>query len=220
MNDIGTSAPTRDALLRDTARYYSARIQQFGPSPEGVDWDSHAAQSRRFDQLLKVVDSDGPFSLLDYGCGYGALFDHLRALELDTVYCGFDIAPAMIAQARTRHEADPHAYWTDDGSEVAAADYAVASGVFNMKQLAPDSAWRAYVLDTLADLDRLAARGFAFNLLTTRANADDMRTDRYYAEPGATFDYCVRHFSPHVALLHDYGLSEFTVVVRKEPVSE
>jgi len=43
-----------------------------------------------------------------------------------------------------------------------------------------------------------------------------MRPDLYYADPRLYFDYCKRNFSRHVALLHDYGLWEFTVIVRYE----
>jgi hypothetical protein len=43
-----------------------------------------------------------------------------------------------------------------------------------------------------------------------------MRADLYYADPAQVFDYCKRRFSPNVALLHDYGLYEFTILVRKQ----
>ena len=46
---------------------------------------------------------------------------------------------------------------------------------------------------------------------------DRMRDDLYYADPGFVFDHCKRRYSRHVALLHDYGLWEFTVLVRSEP---
>ena len=41
------------------------------------------------------------------------------------------------------------------------------------------------------------------------------RDDLFYADPREVFDLCVRQFSPRVALLHDYPLFEFTVIVRK-----
>ena len=44
-----------------------------------------------------------------------------------------------------------------------------------------------------------------------------MRPDLYYPDPGAVFDRCMRRYSRHVALLHDYGLYEFTILVRKLP---
>jgi hypothetical protein len=42
-----------------------------------------------------------------------------------------------------------------------------------------------------------------------------MRNYLYYADPCALFDLCKRRYSKHVALLHDYGLYEFTILVRK-----
>ena len=45
-----------------------------------------------------------------------------------------------------------------------------------------------------------------------------MRPDLYYADPCFLFDYCQRRYSRWVAVLHDYGLYEFTIVVRKEEV--
>jgi len=38
----------------------------------------------------------------------------------------------------------------------------------------------------------------------------------YYADPGFFFDYCKTHFAKNVALLHDYGLYDFTILVRKQ----
>jgi hypothetical protein len=43
-----------------------------------------------------------------------------------------------------------------------------------------------------------------------------MQKHLYYADPCAIFDLCKRRYSRNVALLHDYGLYEFTIVVRKD----
>ena len=48
------------------------------------------------------------------------------------------------------------------------------------------------------------------------ADAERKRPDLYYADPLALFDHCKRRYSREVALLHDYGLYEFTMIVRKE----
>jgi len=42
-----------------------------------------------------------------------------------------------------------------------------------------------------------------------------MRDDLYYADPCLLFTYCKTRYSRNVALLHDYGLHEFTLFVRK-----
>jgi len=79
----------------------------------------------------------------------------------------------------------------------------------------PDEVWLAYIHATLDTLDRLGERGFAFNILTSYSDAEKMRPDLYYANPSDLFDRCKRRYSRRVALLHDYPLYEFTILVRK-----
>jgi hypothetical protein len=43
-----------------------------------------------------------------------------------------------------------------------------------------------------------------------------MRPDLYYGDPCALFDHCKRRYARNVAVLHDYGLYEFTILVRKD----
>jgi hypothetical protein len=80
---------------------------------------------------------------------------------------------------------------------------------------ASNDEWREYALSTLGGIARLSERGFAFNMLTKYSDAERMRADLYYADPCFFFDYCKTRFSRQVALLHDYGLYEFTILVRK-----
>jgi len=87
--------------------------------------------------------------------------------------------------------------------------------VQNVKLDVPLAAWRDHVTGILNDLDRVSRRGFAFNALTSYSDEHRKREQLYYADPAECFDYCKRTFSPHVALLHDYGLWEFTMLVRK-----
>ena len=75
--------------------------------------------------------------------------------------------------------------------------------------------WHEYVVDCLNRIWPLARRGLAFNILTSYSDPDKMRPDLYYADPRWFFDYCKRNFSPEVALLHDYGVYEFTMYVRR-----
>jgi SAM-dependent methyltransferase len=202
--------------MRETAaRYYSDKIRQFGATARGVDWNSEASQIRRFDELLRVADEGGDCSVNDYGCGYGALAGHLRRQGRRWRYTGFDISESMIAHAVAAHGPDPLCAFTTDPDALQPADYTLASGVFNVKQDHPAEAWQDYVLATLAGIDCLSRRGFAFNMLSSYSDADRQRADLFYGRPAFFFDYCKTHFSPRVALLHDYPLYEFTIVVRK-----
>ena len=90
----------------------------------------------------------------------------------------------------------------------------MASGVFNVRVQTPLDEWRAYVEDTIGDLAALSRRGFAFNVLSSYSDADKQRDDLYYADPRNLLDQCLRRWPRRVALVHDYGLYEFTVIVR------
>ena len=85
---------------------------------------------------------------------------------------------------------------------------------FLVKLTTPVPEWEAYVIRTLDRLAELGTQGFAFNALTSYSDPDRMRPDLYYPDPCRLFDHCKRRHSRHVALLHDYGLYEFTILVR------
>ena len=96
------------------------------------------------------------------------------------------------------------------------ADYAVASGIFNVAPDQERAAWEQHIVDTLDAMHVATKRGFAFNCLTTYSDAEYCRPHLYYGDPCFFFDHCKRRYSRQVALLHDYGLYEFTIIVRKD----
>ncbi|MBN2117711.1 MAG: class I SAM-dependent methyltransferase [Anaerolineales bacterium] len=201
--------------LEHVKSYFDKRIQEHGASPRGSDWNSETSQNLRFDQLLQVVESQ-TFSLLDYGCGYGALADYLVAKGLDADYYGYDILESAIETARQAHAGKLKRVFFTDKAQLPACDYTVASGIFNFRGEQSFEDWTEYVLGVLGEFDRLSRRGFSSNFLTKYSDADKMRPDLYYADPMVLFDYCKRKFSKNVALLHDYRLYDFTLIVRKD----
>jgi SAM-dependent methyltransferase len=204
-------------ILTDVASYYAARITEHGQTAAGVDWNSHAGQIVRFNQLLKLVDSSQSYSIADIGCGYGALVDHLSQLRHSARYIGIDIAEPMIEAARSRFAASSHVTFKLDNSPGEIVDYSVASGIFNVRLGRTDEEWLKYLVDTLDMMNAVSRTGFSFNCLTSYSDANRMRPDLFYANPLHLFDLCKRRFSSQVALLHDYELYEFTVIVRKQP---
>jgi SAM-dependent methyltransferase len=195
--------------------YFDKRIQEHGASPRGSDWNSEISQNTRFDQLLKVIESQS-FSLLDYGCGYGALADYLDTKGFDVNYYGYDILESAIETARKEHIAKPRHIFFTDKSQLPVCDYTVASGIFNFRGEQSFENWTEYVLGVLSEFNQLSLHGFSSNFLTKYSDADKMRPDLYYADPMFLFDYCKRNFSKNVALLHDYRLYDFTLIVRKD----
>ena len=205
-------APHAD-VVRRVAAYYSEKVEHYGATPRGADWNSPESQELRFLQLARLFDDDAAFSVNDYGCGYGALAAFLRRRGLTCSYRGYDIASAMIAEGRRFLAGMDGCVLLDDSTTLDVADYTVASGIFNVKLDTPVAEWASYVETTLTQMASLSRRGFAFNMLTSYADAERMRPDLYYADPHRYFDRC-RSFSRRVALLHDYPLYEFTIIVR------
>jgi predicted TPR repeat methyltransferase len=203
-------------IERRVGEYYTGRLEEHGPTARGVDWNSETSQRLRFEQLLKVAPEEGPFSINDYGCGYGALLDHLDDQGRAVRYHGYDISEAMVAQARLRHGYRADASFCTDLAQLEPADVTVASGIFNVIAGTGPDGWEQYVLSTVRQLACLSVKGLAFNMLTTYSDADRMTDRLYYANPERTFAWCKAELSRHVALLHDYGLYEFTIIVRLE----
>ena len=203
-------------ILGDVEGYYSEKIEVHGATARGVDWNSPGSQRLRFVQLLKLIDRNQPFTINDYGCGYGALADYLKSEGYAFQYLGFDISRKMIAKANDLHAGMQGVAFVSQERDLREADYAVASGIFNVKLKAATEAWEGYMLWTLAAINGLSKRGFAFNVLTKYSDPEFQRPDLYYADPLFLFDYCKTKFSRFVTLLHDYPLYEFTLLVRKE----
>ena len=195
------------------------RFDQHGEDATGVDWNSVYAQETRFEQLAKVIVPDKKFTVLDFGCGYGAMAEWFRrsGLEFEHYY-GYDIVEKSLAAGRGKYANDPSVTFSGDLSEIPVCDYLTASGVFNIKMDAGYGEWTDYVISTLEDFNRKTSRGFSVNFLTSYSDPERMaeRPDLYYADPCKIFDHCRRHFSRNVALLHDYKIWDFTILVRKE----
>ena len=201
-------------IIQEVTDYYTDKVLEHGTTPEGVDWNGTASQELRFEQLSKILDSLDGFSINDLGCGYGALFNFLQNKCSNFSYTGVDVSPAMIEKAKEQIKS-PFANFEIGSEPKEIADFSVASGIYNVRQNQPDDEWLSYIKSTLDVLDRTSRKGFSFNALTSYSAPDKMRDYLYYADPCMLFDYVKRKYSNQVALLHDYGLYEFTILVRK-----
>jgi len=201
-----------DDVLASVARYYSDRIAAHGATPLGVDWSSESSQQLRFTHLLGVIEGQAP-TILDYGCGYGALAQRLISDGRDFQYVGFDLCEEMVDAARLLIT-DSRCRFTTREDDAGQADFTLASGIFNVRLQAGESEWHKYVASTFDKIASHTTRGFALNMLTRYADPPLMRDSLYYADPARYFALCKERYSRNVAVLHDYDLYEFTLRVR------
>lgn len=201
-------------ILNEVSKYYTDKIQQFGTTPQGVDWNSTDSQELRFEILSNVIPQDEKFSILDFGCGFGSMLDYFDKKYNSFKYVGFDVSEEMVHAALEKFSTKEYAKWTTSLPEEN-VDYVIASGIFNVKLENNNEDWLNYILETLHKIDASSTKGFSFNVLTKYSDSEYMKDYLYYADPLFLFDYCKTHFSKNVALLHDYNLYEFSILVRK-----
>jgi SAM-dependent methyltransferase len=207
-------------MLSEVAAYYASKLAAHGSTPQGVDWNGIDSHERRHRQFLRLLDGAANASIIDLGCGFGDFLRFLRSAGYHGRFTGYDIAPSMIEKARELHGESQDHQWRVGAEPTDTADFAIASGIFNVKGDIPDEAWTPYVHQAIELLAAAGRRGFAFNVLSTSSDPDRRRPNLYYADPAAMLAHCLSRYGRSIALLQDYGLYEFTVIVRHAGAGE
>ncbi len=208
------TAGSRAALLGWIGSYYADRLAKHGTTPQGVDWNGKESHSLRHRQFLRLLCLDPDASVIDLGCGYGDFLPFVREAGHRGRFVGYDLAAPMIDAARSLHGEGSDRAWHIGSVPIATEDYAIASGILNVKGPTSQGEWQAYVEATIETLAKSSSRGFAFNMLSLSSDPEKRRPDLHYADPSGTIAYCIARYGRHIALLQDYGLWEFTVIVR------
>lgn len=204
----------KQRIIHKVSDYYTNKIIEFGPTSQGVDWNGPASHGIRFQQLTKLIQDKDTFSILDYGCGYGSYIDFLEDNKYTNFkYFGYDISEEMIAQAKLKFK-DRKTHFSVSLPK-SQYDYVIANGIFNVKLDEEYNVWQTYVENTLKTINEVSSKGFSFNILTSFSDDSHKKDYLFYANPMYFFEFCKKHFSKNVALLHDYELYEFTIIVRK-----
>lgn len=212
---IATVSSSVDSkLLSEVAQYYSAKLQQHGPTPRGVDWNGPESHQLRHRQFLRLLADVPDASIIDLGCGFGDFLSFLRSAGFRGHFTGYDVAAKMIEKARELHGENDGQSWHVGAAPERISDFAIASGIFNVKGDTADEEWTGYINRTLDILAQASRVGFGFNILSLSSDPDRRRPHLHYADPARTLEHCLSRYGRSVALLQDYGLYEFTVLVR------
>lgn len=195
--------------------HYARSFREHGCSPQGVDWGPKLGDhALRLDRMLAVLlpggDDGRRPSLLDVGCGYGALLDQMKARDVDLEYMGIDVCTEMVGAARQRH---PAATWQVADvlalPDTPAFDYVVCNGILTQKLDVSIKDMDRFAQNAIRKMFRLCRRGIAFNVMSTHVN---FMTDRlYYRNPVELLAWCMSELTPQARLDHAYPLYEYTI---------
>ncbi len=174
-------------------------------------WRDLASQQIRFAQLLRLAPHDDSL-VLDIGCGLGDFYSYLQqhAKARGVHYLGIDLQDDFISRAQQvyAHEASAQFVRADfSQAHMPSADYVYASGLFCYPSREPD-----YFLAAIAKLYGIARRGLAFNMLDqAKFDGGDFLVTHSRQK---ILDYC-SSLCGTMELHHDYGLEDFTVIMRR-----
>jgi SAM-dependent methyltransferase len=162
---------------------------------------------------------NSPFSVLDFGCGYGGLVEYLLQKERSKPwykmlkYTGIDLTPEMI-----QHAAASYGNYGDFlvGTKAESLfDYILINGTLNLRLGQSEEYWTSYCMDTILDLNSQCTKGLSVSFLTNERDGFEPGNRVYYADPSIWLNFFITRVSRRITLLHDYGVPEFTILVRK-----
>ena len=200
--------------------HYEQCLRRHGPTPAGVDWPNGADLATRFGVMLEPLAEAGECpELLDLGCGPGLLVDFLSAIgAADRVkYRGIDLSQQMVDAARERWP--KHEFVRRDIIAMPLAeqsvDVVIMNGVLTERVALNIAAMTALAEALVAAAFRAARVAIAFNVMN--AHVDWRREDLFHWPFDALAGFLRRNVSRFYELRADYGLYEYTCIVRRQP---
>ena len=147
--------------MEKIVNYYEKKLKKYGATFKGVDWNSYESQNLRFKKLTKsLIEKKNRYSLLDYGCGYGALLKYINDNYDNIDYFGYDFSKSMIKQAKIINDNLKKTSWLSELKEADTFDYIIASGIFNVKLNYHHTGWLKQVIETLDKINSISKKGF------------------------------------------------------------
>lgn len=191
---------------------YEHRYRMYGYDPRTLDWDK-GKQIMRFSILTSQYDFRGK-EVLDIGCGFGDLNKVLLAITGGEYrYLGIDVAKSLLSEAQSRYGNDKVHFCCGDflSLDVPESDYAIASGIFNLKLQEGDN--YIFIEQVMRKAFRKCRVGFAFDFLSDKV--DYSKENTFHASPERVLAVAYS-LSRNVILLNNYMPFEFSLFVFKD----
>lgn len=211
---------TMDAISSSMAKHYSSTFSLHGPNSQGVDWGDKewAAELRNRNMIAVVKNFENSPTMLDVGCGYGALGELIEQDRIQLRYSGIDVAENMISYAKSRFRTEFDFICMDflDWQPQCKYDYIVCNGILTQKLHATHLEMHQYSKRLIRKMFDCSNLGIAFNCMSTYVNFQ--KDNLFYKNPSEMLAWCMSELSPHIRLDASYELwFEYTVYVYHNP---
>jgi len=196
--------------IQEAIDRYNKRYELYGISEKALGWGEKGRGKLRFEILLSQWSFEGQ-SVLDFGCGFGDLFEYMVGTGRKcNQYTGVDINSTFIDIAQKKFKTDAQFLvqnMLEDHSGLS-VDFVLSSGVFNHKL--KDNI--GFIEDCFEVFNTVSQKGFAVNFLSDKV---DFKHDyTYHADPAEIVKLAYR-YSNNIVLRNDYMPYEFTIFINK-----
>jgi 2-polyprenyl-3-methyl-5-hydroxy-6-metoxy-1,4-benzoquinol methylase len=186
-------------IIEDLQKHYKKLYEQFGDTPQAVQYSDEASQNARFQALIEIADLEGK-SILDFGCGAGHLGTYIERQGINCSYHGVDILEEFIDLCRNKFPNSK--FGMIDSFDNERFDYIIISGVFNNK--ITDN--RSFYQNTIKKLFKMCRHGIAFNLMSSYVDFFD--ENLFYEKPENVFSFMKTEVTQYVIIRNDYEVKK------------
>ena len=207
---------------KQIANHYKEKFNQFGATPQGLDWDNEENMNKRYQVMLDLTQGEENISLLDFGCGYGGFYNFLIKNQHHNFinYSGVDINENLIIKARELYpngeffQSDINRNTLDcDLFDMKMWDYVVMNGVFTVKQNLSQEEMIDFMCSALEKIWSKTNKGIAFNCMSKILDYE--RDDLFHVSFDQLSQWIYDNLSSKFTIRQDYGLREFTMYIYK-----
>ena len=202
-----------DKSYKKIAEYYNKAFIEYGDTREGIAWDNQINLDKRYEIMFDVVKHYNT-SILDFGCGYGGLYEWILNNKKTAEYVGLDINKEAIKFAKEKH---PETTWIESDIHKDALqtdfDYIICNGTFTVKDtLTQEEMWE-FMTSTLKKLWTKTNKGIAFNIMSKLVDWE--RDDLFHVSMDQLGQWLKDNLSRDFIIRNDYKLYEYTAYVYK-----
>ena len=192
---------------------YRERLKEFGIGPAAIETPKNR-QSLRYSIFTKAIKEDG-FSLLDFGCGFGYLYEFLKEKYNNFEYTGADIVSEFIDHNKQKFPENNFILLKNSPYDIKETyDYIIIAGPFAVIYGDSEKEHFEYIKSTLKYL--LENTNICMVLDFMHDKVDFKQEDAYHQNVMEFYRFVKEELSPRCIIDESYMPYEFAVTIYKD----